>query len=148
MPLINRTAIFYYAIVPTKSIYRSLTAVKNSIRHRFHPTMVRLRPRSRTCKSSQENQHDHMPELNGAHLDPIFSKQALGLSRYAPHMPAYMWNRVSTSLKNKYFTSSTILNNGSELGCVEANALSNTYRSTALSSTRLEMYDSPKSIRS
>ena len=36
---------------------------------------------------------------------------------------------------------------GSEFGCVDAKARSRTYRSTALSSTSVETYDKPKSIR-
>lgn len=41
----------------------------------------------------------------------------------------------------------TPANRGSEAGWVDENARSRTYRSTALSSTKLEVYARPKSIR-
>lgn len=46
-----------------------------------------------------------------------------------------------------WYAASTDAKRGSEAGCVDAKARSRTYRSTALSSTRVEVYARPKSMR-
>lgn len=65
-------------------------------------------------------------------------------------------SRTSSNLRLMFFHSLPILfsyalrteaNNGSDAGCVEENARSRTYKSTALSSTSVDIYAKPKSIR-